>query len=960
VPGPLDEQTLPLKARAVRLEGYEGYLYGTRRGVAADIPELLVVETLEEATVFLSQRAPGAHAGPTAHATEDAALREEVRRLARMVRVLSEQSEPGRPRDPTAGGSSASVHQEVERAIRVAESAASLGSPEGALHNIVAATKAAAVCESTSPKEREKVQRLLPCLAELVERLHGSAVPNETIALLRAEVLGLQGRHEEALAALASLTFSAVADRAAAMVVRMQANGHLGRFVDTVRLRDDVEVLRREAPPDRRLELEVLWLRTLISSKAAAAADVGRFLAAIEPLLRDAGLDDRPVRPSLEHLVHGLRLAGQEDSACSLLRLLIEWTTDSAKLIQYHLWSAAIGLEAGDEAAVLQQLRRAEELEPSAGQQEYPLVRGMRLTESARVLGGLGERVQDAHAAASNWRRAHEAIVEAIPLLRQAGDAVSREYLHVAYSLAGQTALAVGETREAVNAYRTARTLAAGMPGATPFHEDEYNEASALALEGRGHDAVRILENLTRQPGVPERLRGAATALREYVESRVLPVAAWLDGPDGREVGDESERVGTREMVSRLTRPLLAWWDLWSEASGTLPSARHSGGRARPRSAREEILGGWLREGPACILDYWGRGGLARLAAILRGDPLGSLSVDAGTTDEIRRWVEALCPLCDTLVIRWKGGMRSGLAFLPACDEARRAMEFGGHGYVLTADYVIPDWIPGMAWCNLLPQGVVALLKGEARGLLKSGRLVVVPAPLVGCTQSATGWTDALFTEVLCGGITSVVSQAREMGSRMGPPRLVDLSEIVVPYMAGVQLRDLAAVLDECEPWLAGLRSAMWRAIGDDLRWENWAKVRALAFEFKDASRQFSERLGELAKRHGRSRWKVQRAEGHLTAFPTFADDKLVSGDELTERLREVTSSSPALAPWVPYWRLQELGGNLKWSSATGRRSTPPDESFLRAAGAGQTAISHSWLHPGTRGEGWLFVKDHG
>ena len=169
-----------------------------------------------------------------------------------------------------------------------------------------------------------------------------------------------------------------------------------------------------------------------------------------------------------------------------------------------------------------------------------------------------------------------------------------------------------------------------------------------------------------------------------------------------------------------------------------------------------------------------------------------------------------------------------------------------------------------MAWANLLPRDVARFLASEALPLVRSGRLVVVPAPLVGCTQTAVGWTDSLLVDVFLGGVVEAVRQHPAPDRAQDClRRIVDLSAVSVPYIDGVSLPDLAKVLDETAEWTPPLRSLLLRALGKDLRHENWASIGAISSDFQVACRDLRDGLVRVARAAG---GRVQVAQGSIAA----------------------------------------------------------------------------------------------
>jgi hypothetical protein len=117
-------------------------------------------------------------------------------------------------------------------------------------------------------------------------------------------------------------------------------------------------------------------------------------------------------------------------------------------------------------------------------------------------------------------------------------------------------------------------------------------------------------------------------------------------------------------------------------------------------------------------------------------------------------------------------------------------------------------------------------------------------APLVGCSQTAVGWTDHLLVDGLLGGVVNVVGGGE--AGRAGRQRVIDLSAASLPFIDGVPLVELAKALDELAEWhnpsrpstkLGVSKSSQtwrrrWRAVGQSLR-HLWADAKVAAISAK-------------------------------------------------------------------------------------------------------------------------------
>jgi hypothetical protein len=370
------------------------------------------------------------------------------------------------------------------------------------------------------------------------------------------------------------------------------------------------------------------------------------------------------------------------------------------------------------------------------------------------------------------------------------------------------------------------------------------------------------------------------------------------------------------------------------------------------------------RSGPFSeLLDFWGRGGLCRVAAAVRTDAHRAVAVDAVSIQEIRRWARILCPLFDTVILKSNGPLGDGALMCPLDVDYGGP---GGHGYDITNEVIVetsrdpptPRWAMTVSSASLVPRDVAGFLAGEAMPLVRAGRLVLVPAPLVGCTQTAVGWTDDLFVNGLLGGAVSVVGDtatSRRHGSTQ--QRILDLNSTVLPFIENVTLPDLARVLQEAVDWLGPLRAVILDAVGsDDLRHERWDRMTVLQHDITDACRELEDRYRRVASATPGDALRVARLDTSVVA--TERTDELHGpygqdpADPITAVLRSIAGASRDPAPWIPYWLLKGAGGFLSWTAPSDNRSLETMPDGTPDPPRRPRLPMSSWLHPGTAGFG--------
>jgi hypothetical protein len=408
-----------------------------------------------------------------------------------------------------------------------------------------------------------------------------------------------------------------------------------------------------------------------------------------------------------------------------------------------------------------------------------------------------------------------------------------------------------------------------------------------------------------------------------------VPVFEWLESAAARDIGDNQATL--REGVADQVAPLVDWWQGWTRMSGDAEGSPF-----------------------AEFLDFWGRGGLCRVAAAVRGQAHRAVAVDATSIPDVRRWARILCPLFDTVIVKWKGTLHDGVVMCPL--EVNYGGP-GGHGYDITNEFIaevdsdppVPRWGMTVSSACLMPQELATFLAHEAIPLVQAGRLVVVPAPLVGCTQSKVGWTDDLFVDGLLGGAVSVVGSGEAEHDGPSSRRVFDLGSSVIPYIEGVTMTDLAQVLEDANDWLSPLRAVILKGVADkELRHERWERLTLLQDDISDACKELDDRYRKVVRDKPDADWRVGTVDSCVVATerPDAPQESQVRPDPITTVLQSIGTASRDPAPWIPYWLLKGVGGQLRWS---GPLDNKPSEGAPRE---GPRLPISSWLHPGTAGFG--------
>lgn len=772
--------------------------------------------------------------------------------------------------------------------------------------------------------------------ANVAESLGASLAKVATTRMLIAEIKGDMGDVLYWADELSRASADA-SDQVEALIFRLQALWRLERQESALALAGDVRRWSALVDGEERLVLTATWLATLSKADQLSEVEIAQFASDVRDMLGRESISRLRANHVLGQLGATCARNGQTDAARAIFLLAYEIAEplgDRELLCQVALDIAELAVEVGDadEARVYFD-RGIDWASRWPGDNSSDAAEDTAISLRAHVFVARGEglvRLTDNGDCAQNsvlLNEAREALVHAASFLEENHASLRGEVkvieAHLQWLL-GCVLHRLGRMAEAAEHFRQVRSPAAmahrrfaSDVGARSW----LAEAQARYFAGDPITARDLTEQLLGSSCASREVATHARSFQKHLQEHVLPLVQWFDSDDARAIDELATSTTLHKTIAEQMLPLMSLW---------------AGERAR-----EEING-------AILLDAWGRGGFARVAAAVRAKPHRAISVDARSVEEIRHLARLFCPLFDTVIIKWKGKLNSGEAMFLVPD-ARFGV--GGHGYILALGSKTAEGeFAALGWANWLPSTVAAFLSGEAYALVRAGRLVVLPAPLVGCSQSAVGWTDYLLTDCFLHGVVNAVrghadpSKSRE--------RTIDLTSISIPFVDNVELADLAVMLDEIgEKRTRPLQKVLDESIySENLRWENWTAIRAIENDIQDAFDELGERFGELARQRGND-WNVAHWRTSFSASEGKGD---APGHEpVTDLLRALAPFPQGVAPWIPYWCLTKLGGNLDWSGRIDNRTVPPDES----ADPEIPRVFNGWLYPGTPGWAMLLVR---
>lgn len=769
---------------------------------------------------------------------------------------------------------------------------------------------------------------------KLVERLQALGERPGIVALEMAQLGRFDRSENEIFECLTKARLDPdPAIRAEALVIHLQTLWRMKDLDSACELASTVNELSQIVPEDLRLVVDATWLRTLCKAGRHQETDLQAFIALLDAM---AGPEHKTYQRTA--MVIG-QVAGEFNHAghisesrtlCEAAYRIVEAHGNGQMLTNIALQIAELSAQLNDAKTERLYLGRGEswaneghnDAESAATARVNLLfVRGRTLTRIADQAEPVDEALYreafDALQAAHTFGHEHRLEIRG---------QIDLFLADVSWWL-GRTAVNVGNLAEACKYLKAVRSDAAM---ANQHFCDEVVsrawllEAEALALSGCVAEAEGVATAFIANARLPDKPKKRAHEFVRYLRDQIQPLLDWFSSDAAKSISHDCATHGLRSAVAKQVAPVVAWWRDWHKPE---------------RGAESELL------------DFWGRGGFSSVAAAVRMKPHSAIAVDATSVDEIRNWARVLCPLFDTVIVKWKGELGVGLVLVPQQEDYDGP---GGHGYAVTADHTDnKEYAVSISWANPLPREVTSFLAGEGLPLFSAGRLLVFPAPLVGCSQSAVGWTDNLLLEGLLGGIVDV---ARNTGTNTGTAqRVLDLSRVKLPFIDNIGMSDLASVLDDYDRWSTPLRGQIMRVLSSgDLNHERWASIASLEQEIQGACRELTERLAAVVS--GRD-WRVVHVDACIAAGsrgPGHAPPR----ESITGLLQSVASGNRELAPWIPYWRLQDCGGFLNWTCPLDNQSKPPDRAAMArmaAMGVQKPAELHSWLYPGT--PGWFFPR---
>ncbi len=489
-----------------------------------------------------------------------------------------------------------------------------------------------------------------------------------------------------------------------------------------------------------------------------------------------------------------------------------------------------------------------------------------------------------------------------------------------------------GDSESAVDLARGALALATGGPENIAFSKSAL--ARALNDNGQTEEAFNEASEawaLLEQASIPPKTALDVLAQVTNYGSQIgndagvrsaLDTIAVLPDEEG-ELEEEKTRVVARADANRQIRERILEISTPSSSEDG-PNIEAGVATLQDANARvvEQLIGLWdeVPEAAGGIYDFWGRGNFVRLLENARRYPTSfNVTVEVRSLEDVKRAIRLWGLYADFLLLLWKGESQSGLAIVPFPRDFKGP---GGWGYIVAmGDEMKVEgsskiWHGALAQISSIPDDVAAFLATEARRFVETGRLIVVSAPAVGCTNPGHGPFEQLLAES-----ANAIPSVRWKGFEGEPIGLV-------PYSPNAPLELLAELTEIEDDRLRKLRLLLVERSrqlvpGNEVK----AGARILALEIDDALRDLTDRTDAFSRRKGLER----AAEPLCAGIARFRREGLALSDEASH------------SPFAPLFVLQSLG--YGWRVDSGAIPKPPGR-FQPESGD----IVGTWLAPPTAG----------
>jgi tetratricopeptide (TPR) repeat protein len=298
-----------------------------------------------------------------------------------------------------------------------------------------------------------------------------------------------------------------------------------------------------------------------------------------------------------------------------------------------------------------------------------------------------------------------------------------------------------GRTDEALGAFSKADRLArdAKAPGEFIFHINVLAAKAAVEL-GRWDEAEARIETLESLPRGHEFVDDVLDILRKKLKG-TREIKRRIE--DIRALEAEGVPGSLRDANGQTFKSLVSLWQDY--LANVTPTGRKK--KSGVVYADEDY------QNVGILYDFWGGGNAARVLVNLRKHAPDHFTpfVEVRSVQEVKRAIRMLTLVSDCLVLLWKGAIETGWTktVVPADYECGGAGYLGFYGTLFRGPKVPGPWVYVMGRGPYLPHELIKFLATDALPLIEQGRLFVVPAPAVGCSEDPFGAPEYLLADLM-------------------------------------------------------------------------------------------------------------------------------------------------------------------------------------------------------------------
>ena len=471
-------------------------------------------------------------------------------------------------------------------------------------------------------------KRIIDRIRTIINLLAGIGVHESLLDIERAHIALINGDGNEAIKWAKKARASAPADLSVegeALDLMIKAHWQKGEFEKALDLKQEVKrVISRvtdENVVGLKLVLSATWLRCLCKAGEPIKDELSKFIPLADKMLEDNTVSVQRIILTINEIVNEIVRAGDLEGALYLSEYAYRLNENGRER------SETLGFKIAIYAAeVSAQLGKSNEAEKYLGlansyceevrtKQISGAIEGWESLNCQRLFmrGRVFELFANKRLLAGE--ETEEILVTAMEALLEAKSFAIENRIHITgdvdlfladvnYYLGG-VYFNLGLFNEAKTSFQGAQSESAKAYPNTYTGivlPARFDEGRANIMTGSIRKASDIFGEIVKDKRAPTELKDYAKEGLDYLKNRLVPLIDWFESEGSKEICGVTKKNGLREAVAQQISPLVAWWREWHE---------------KDKGPESELL------------DFWGRGGFARVAAAVRSKPHAAITADA-------------------------------------------------------------------------------------------------------------------------------------------------------------------------------------------------------------------------------------------------------------------------------------------------------------------------------------------